>query len=60
MKSVDGHVFDIGECFNTFFFAFEGMLICEPGYVLGLDIGFGSVYYELTRLSELRLALHVV
>jgi len=60
MKSVDGHVLDIGEGLHAFFVAFEGMFVGKPGPVFGLNLGFGSVGDEQSWLMELRLALHLV
>ena len=46
MKSVDGHVLDIGKSFHAFLFTFEGMLVGEPGPVFRLDLGFSSESVE--------------
>ena len=58
MKSLNGHILNIGEGFHANFVVFDWVLVSVPGAVLFLERGFYSEGYLQTRVGELCLSLH--
>ena len=60
MKSLNGHILDIGEGFHAFFVAFDWVLVSVPGAVLFLEGSFYSEGYLKSWDGKLCLCLHTL